>query len=413
MKTLRRNLLSPRPRRLTPPPPRKPPRSFRTLFPPLLGALILLFLLPLLLGGCWGKRASGLKHRDLFTIPLGTLPGELDWFYREGFRMAGTAEIQTRDGLVYLSGGDAGKVMVFNSYGDLITYVYDPARNPGPALPDSGESSGSAVEWPFRSPGAIAAVENGILVEDGVENDRRVPNPDTGLLHDRVVLRFDKNGGFLGHLGREGFGGSPFPNITALNVREDGGIVVTSHVDDAWMSYWFDSSGVSTVTVRISADQLPGREDGEAVLYDVRPDPVDWKLHLRVDVYPEDEGTDRPEPRLYSLDLTTLLYSPPVILTYAGGDTENGVPAVPPKYLGTTVDGTHLMIAPEGPESFRLILVDHQGRITHNRRLEVSPDTVIYRRFGLQNNGLLSGIFFGPREASVVWWRVDRLISNG
>ena len=384
---------------------------FRGLLRPVLRLFVPLIFAGLLVG-CRGERRSGLERRDLFTIPLGTLPGELDWFYRDGFRMAGTAEIQTRDGLVFLSGGDAGKVMVFNSYGDLITCVYDPARNPAPAVPEEGRSPGSFTEWSFRSPGAVAAFKDGILVEDGVENDRRVPNPDTGLLHDRVVLRFDKNGKFLGHLGREGFGGSPFPNIESLNVREDGGIVVTSHVDDTWMSYWFDSSGAASASVQIHTDQLPGREDGEAVLYDMRPDPVDWRLHLRVDIYPDGESADRPDPRLYSLDLTTLLYSDPIILTYAGGDPENGVPAIPPKYLGTMVDGSHLMIAPEGPESFRMMVVDEQGRITHNRRLQVNPDTVIYRRFGLQNNGLLTGIFFGPSRAGVVWWRVDKLISD-
>lgn len=363
------------------------------------------------LSSCGKSGGAGLKRHDLFTIPLGTLPDELDWFYRDGYRMAGTADIQVRDGLVYISGGGAGKVMIFNSYGDLLTYVYDPVRNPAPALNEEGETGCSVAGWPFRKPNAIAAYDGGFLVDDGVEQERQVRDKELDVIYDRVVLRFSREGEYLGHLGREGFGGSPFPHVSTIDIREDGGIVVSCRVPGAWMSYWYSSDGHPVATVRIREDQLPGMEDGGHVsVYNVRPDPVEMMLHIRLDVYPA--GGNSPEPRLYTLNLSSLEYDEPINLTFSGGNTSSGIYPVPPEYLGTTVDGTHLMISPEGPDLYRMTLLDSQGRIVQNRRLKVDGSATIYRHFRLQNNGLLSGIFFGPEHASVAWWRVDKLVDN-
>ena len=52
------------------------------------------------------------------------------------------------------------------------------------------------------------------------------------------------------------------------------------------------------------------------------------------------------------------------------------------------------------------------GTWCDNRRLKVDADATVYRRFRLQNDGLLTGIFFGSDEASVAWWRVDKIIGN-
>ena len=278
---------------------------------------------------------------------------------------------------------------------------------------ESGETNSSVSSWSFRTPRTIAAYEGGFLVEDGVEPERRVEDSESSAFYDRVVLRFDRDGNYLGHLGREGFGGSPFPYISSIDVREDGGIVITSRVPGAWMSYWYNLDGHPVTTIRIREDQLPGLEEGGNVaVYAVRPDPVVWSLHVRLDVYPDGNLGDRPEPRLYTLDLSTLEYTDPIILTYNEGYAESGIPSVPPEYLGTTIDGSHMMLTPEGPDLYRMTLVDHQGRIVQNRRLKVDAAATVYRRFRLQNNGLLTGIFFGSDEALIAWWRVDKMIGN-
>ena len=366
-----------------------------------------------LLAGCSRGGGTRLKRHDLFSLPLGTLPNEIDWFYRDSFRMAGTADIHTQNGLIFIAGGETGKVMVFNSYGDLITFVYNPAKNPRPVTSENGAEERNISPWPFRNPRTIAAYDGGFLVEDGIEAERRVEDPLTGVFYDRVVLRFDMDGLYLGYLGKEGYGGTPFPYISSLDVREDGAVVVNSRITGGWMSYWFDKAGSPIATVKIQEDQLPGlQEGGNAAVYSVHPDPVDWTLHIRLDIYSDSRHGDMPEPRLYTLDLSTLTYNDPIILKYLEGDPKAGIPSIPPDYLGTTRDGLHLMLAPEGPSQYRMMFIDGEGRFIQNRRLKLKESATVYRRFRLQNNGMLTGIFFDNKEASIAWWRSDKLVEN-
>ncbi len=367
----------------------------------------------LMFNGCLRRKGPSLRRHELFNIPLGTLPNEIDWFYRDSFRMAGTADIDTHNGFVFISGGENGKVMVFNSYGDLITFVYDPARNPKPVTIDKISEERNVTSWHFKNPRFIAAFDRGFLVDDGVEKERRLKASQSGVFYDRVVLRFDMDGQYLGHLGREGFGGSPFPYIVSLDVREDGGIVVNSRVPGAWMSYWFDREGSPTTTAKILEKQLPGfEENGNVAVYSMRPDPVKWALHVRIDVYPDPRHGDMPQPRLYTLDMNTSAYADPIILNYIEGDPSAGIPSIPPEYLGTTRNGLHCMITPEGPRRYRLVFIDKEGRVTQNRRIKVDESAMIYRRFRLQRNGMLTGLFFNDQEALVARWRSDKLIEN-
>ena len=366
-----------------------------------------------LLGSCTNRGGASLKRHDLFSIPLGTLSGELDWFYRDGFRMAGTADIQTLDGLVYISGGNAGKLMVFNSYGDLLTFVHDPVRNSAPSTNEDGESTRSVKSWPFRSLRTIAAFDGGFMVDDGVEKVRQMEDRESGIVYDRVVLRFNRNGDYLGHLGRDGFGGAPFPYIESIDVRKNGGTVVTSRIRNAWLSFWFDAEGRPLATVRIQENQLPDIRPGSNVaVYSVHPDPEALALHVRADIYPPDSSGSRPDARLYTLDMASLEYSEPISISYTEGNPSKDAPSIPPEYLGATNNGNHVFIAPEGADLYRLTVMDSDGRVIQNKRLIVDSDFVVYRKFRLQNSGLLTGLFLGSSEATVSWWRLDKLLGN-
>ena len=59
----------------------------------------------------------------------------------------------------------------------------------------------------MNKPFAIAIQDNIILVEDTVDSSRRVLNKEQKGWDDKIVLRFDFNGRYVEHLGREGIGG--------------------------------------------------------------------------------------------------------------------------------------------------------------------------------------------------------------
>jgi len=363
------------------------------------------------LGSCPVARDRGLKRYDLFTVPLGTLPDELDWFYQGG--AAGIGDIQTRDGLIYISNSRRGKVMVFNSYGDLLTIVYDPSRNPIPSKGRGSEFNSSISSWPFRSPQIITAFNGGFLVGDRLEDEPREKYKEGSTVFNWVVLRFDREGNYLGHLGREGFGGSPFPDIFAIDVRHDGSIVVICHPFDSgtWFSYWYTKDGLPITTIQIGEDRLPDiGNDKDVKVQAVRSNPRDWLLHLKVDIHGKVEPGGDLEARLYTLNLSTLEYDESIYLPYSEGHM--GYPPGPPEYLGTTLDGSHAMLYQEGPDTYRIFMLDAQDNTAYSRRLKVDSDASIYRLFKIQNDGLLVGMFFGNSGAAVSWWRLDEILKE-
>ncbi|CAD7838798.1 putative lipoprotein [Olavius algarvensis spirochete endosymbiont] len=366
-----------------------------------------------LLASCTVGAELGLERHDLFDISLGTLPGELDWFYRGS--AAGMVDIHTRDGLIYISSSRRGKVMIFNSYGDLLTIVYDPSRNP---VPDkAGGLNSSVSSWSFNSPQIITAFNEGFLVGDRIEDRPREEPADNGqfTMFNQVVLRFDREGKYLGHLGREGLGGSPFPDIFAIDIRQNGDIVVTCHllISGTWISYWYTEDGFPVTTIQIRKNQLPDvMDDKDVIIQAVRPDPKQWALHLKADFYNKMEPGRELKARLYTLSLSTLEYTESISLPYTEGFTDLGYPLGLPEYLGTTLNGSHAMLYPEGSNTYRISMIDAQGRVTHNSRLEIVDDSKIYRRFKIQNNGLLTGIFFGNSRAMISWWRLDEILKK-
>jgi len=376
-------------------------------------ALVGFFLIGLLASCTAADR--GLERDDLFTIPIGTLPGELDWFYQGS--ESGVVDIQTRNGLIYISNSRRGKIMVFNSYGDLLTIVYDPSKNSILSSSEDGNLTSSISSWQFRFPHIISASNEGFLVVDRIESEFRngLREDRQSTMFNRVILRFDKDGNYLGHLGREGLGGSPFPDILAIDTRHDNTIVVTCYqfLSGTWISYWYTEDGYPITTIQIKENQLPGIADGNDISVQiVRPDPREWLLHLKADIYSRMDPGKKLESRLYTLDLSTFEYTESISLLHDEEFTDMGYPLGSPEYLGTTLNGSHAMLYTEGPNTYRIHIINAQGRIVYNRQLEIGSDSKIYRRFKMQNDGLLVGIFFGSSKATVSWWRFDEILKK-
>ncbi len=83
-----------------------------------------------------GCARTGIEHlvgEELFSLSLGRLEDQIDLFQPEGMTMDRTNRIAMRDGLFYVANGNAGKIMIFTSYGDLIFLLYNPKTNPRPS----------------------------------------------------------------------------------------------------------------------------------------------------------------------------------------------------------------------------------------------------------------------------------------
>ncbi|NLJ46888.1 MAG: hypothetical protein GX430_10035, partial [Treponema sp.] len=127
--------------------------------PAILSAAILLSLL--VPTAC--SRSSGpvreVRRESLFTLGYGTQEDQLDLFRMEGMAPPAKTRIAMQDGIFFLSNGNGAKVLTLSSFGDLLSMVYNPERNPPPVVLSQSESQASgrtARPYPFLSPGEIA-----------------------------------------------------------------------------------------------------------------------------------------------------------------------------------------------------------------------------------------------------------------
>jgi hypothetical protein len=287
--------------------------SERNVFFPLLKGILLLFMTLLL--SCGKENFSTLVRKDLFTISLGVMSDELDYYYQNDLYLPGTGDLFMSDGLFYISSSNMGKVMGFNSYGDLLFLLMDESKNPPSELKQSSQegkaSNKQYASWPFREVGQIALSKDTLLIEDKVAKERSVYDSDLETLCTRIILRFDRDGKYLDFLGREGIGGTPFPYVTDIDVRENGEFLVICQVSQGQQVFWYSPEGELLFHIIIDNDNLPlFNSDFWGSLVTLSYHPREYKIYLLVDYYPNDLEaiTDSSIRRIFSLDLTDQSY---------------------------------------------------------------------------------------------------------
>src|SRR5208283_4194215 len=188
----------------------------------------------LLLAGCQKKGIEEIVSSELFSLTFGKMEDQVDLFQFEAAKVVRKNTVCMRDGWFYVANGNAGKIMVFSSYGDLIFLLYNPHTNPvptvlGPVDQNAGNevSTRGSVAYPFVDIGEIAvASDKTLYVEDAVPQAKEVKDSERGVVQSRVILRFDRKGRPLGYIGQEGIGGTPFPYVSALHVAAGDQLVV-------------------------------------------------------------------------------------------------------------------------------------------------------------------------------------------
>ncbi|MEI6875182.1 MAG: hypothetical protein WCL50_08645, partial [Spirochaetota bacterium] len=338
----------------------------------------------------------------------GPAEDQIDLFQVEGSDSSLKTRLAMRDGVFYLSNGNAAKVVRFSSFGDVLSLIYNPDRGPEPSIQRgrAGERTGRSVaSYPFRAPGEIAVdSSNRIYVEDRMPPERRVYDKDSGTLFDYAILRFGKDGNFEDYLGQEGIGGTPFPYLVGLYVTEGDDLVIVSVMQDAWLVHWFDAKGGLRGSLKILRSSLPkpvGEVNLLASLDRIIPDSKDRAIILKVDYSREivdaqtksHSGIEYAGSWLYRMDLLNGVMADrweiPTI-QQAAMNNENGPnrkSILVPELLGMASE-RFFFVTIDDESHTSIVVFNRLTKALQRYGIEIAPEELYFSTMTLSNEGV-------------------------
>jgi hypothetical protein len=341
---------------------------------------------------------------------------------RTGFTM--------RDGLFYIADGNSGKIVRYNSYGNLLFMIYNEETNPAPFnlrtnISDDEHATRWAYSYPLEAPGWIAVdSRKHIFVEDRFPSQVYRSDAESRAVLDGIILHFDQDGRFIGYLGREGIGGSPFPRIVGLSTSIRDELAVICRLPDSWNIYWYSSSGALLYLVKINTSAipvLPNLPDALAVVDSIAAAPDARKLFIKVD-YSGDTFDQSTNIRTGSQPVSSVIWTLEVEDgTYSGAFEiplyeiyENNRPAgvmVFYSLLGVMRGGKALLYFPVDT-GFAILFVDTYSQQQRRGYIHFTNDELRYNDFYLSAEGILSAMLADNFNVKLVWWRTDRFMGE-
>ncbi|HUW40715.1 MAG TPA: hypothetical protein VMV90_06865 [Rectinemataceae bacterium] len=404
-----------------------------------------------------GEKSVAVHREQLFTLSYGPAEDQINLFQMDNGTNPQKTRMTMREGIFYIANGNSAKVVRYSSFGDVLSMIYNPAKNPVPVLlkpvspaktaagSASGLSSASpsasgpgasdslegrrAVPYPFRAVGEIAVDSNQrIYVEDRLPPERHAVDKESGAILDYVVLRFGKDGQFLDYLGQEGIGGTPFPYIVGLYTTPSDDCVVVSVTQDSWLVHWFDSKGNVVSALRLRRDALPMPDKKKnliASLDKIVPDTEGRYLLIKIDYYRETLDPDTKSPSgvgfdsswIYRMNPRDASYSerwqlPDVEKTVKSGPNGESVRDVRiPELIGAAGNELFFMTGDDSGRTF-LSTFDRTTHAITRYLIDVAPDEQYYDTFSLSSDGILCALLGTKYDAKIVWWRFDRIIKG-
>jgi hypothetical protein len=377
---------------------------------------------------CKNNKIGSVEREDLFKLEIGPMEDQIALYKLDGTRGIRRTAFTMRDGLFFISDGNSGKILRYNSYGNLLFMIYNDETNPAPiTLKTNIQEDEQATRWaftyPLEEPGWITVdSRKHIFVEDRLaQQDHRI-DQETKAVLDGIILHFDQNGRFVNYLGKEGIGGSPFPRIIGMSTSVRDEIIVICRIPDGWDIFWFNSAGTLLYLVKISANvipTLPNWSDAHSVIDSITSAPDARKLYIKVD-YSHDIYDQSTNTRTGSEPLSSYLW----ILnvedgTYIGSVEiplyeviENGRSSgikVFYSVLGAARNGQALFYFPV-ETGYSLLFVDTNSREHRRGYIQFSMDELRYNDFFLSVDGILSAMLADNFNVKLVWWRTDKLL---
>ncbi|OJF75950.1 MAG: hypothetical protein BKP49_08995 [Treponema sp. CETP13] len=384
------------------------------------------------------NKMVSLQEQNLFTLEYGMFENELRMF---NINTAGNiqAPICMEDGMFYIENSEAKKIMLFTSYGDLVQIIYNKDYNPTPSFVQKSSTTllnetdnteiitQKAIEYPFINFGAITADNNKkIYVVDYLPSER-YKEEDNSFLR-QVVLRFKADGTFIGYLGQEGPGGTPFPFIENIYTTQNNELVVVCRTASGFSVFWYTTDGFLKYKIPIEQTKLPKIKtehnvDQYIFLSKIVPDYTEEKLYLKIDyqVSEQDEssrvqaGILLKQTSLYPLNVVTGVFEEPLIIPpYEDVETEGYTKTVHKlayDFLGVTDSGWFFFTIGDAT-GYSVLLVQPNGQKILSRHLDINPEDTLYQSFSLSHDGIISALIVKKEEAKVCWWRTDSIIKS-
>jgi hypothetical protein len=388
----------------------------------------LFFLAVCFFSSCEEEKYESIRREDLFKLDIGVLEDQVNLFDLEGDRSIKKTRIAMREGLFYIADGNGGKVMRYNSFGDLLFMIYNEETNPAPlTLKTSTGDSALVTRWaftyPLREPGEIAVdSRKHIYVEDRLPQERFSFDSDINALLDSTVLHFDNEGRFIEYLGQEGVGGSPFPMITGVFSSLDDNLAVVCHIPAGWNIYWFNGNGALLYLVHISNKELPVPQGKEALpsLDSISVAPDASEIYLKIDYSRDlvDESTKAKTGNVMDSSYVWVLNTSGEYINsveipfYEQSYTENGRKTTEELMYSMTgvMRGGRILLS--APQDGGYALLALHGREQKRAFINVENDELQYNYLTVSEEGILLGILATEWEAKIVWWRLDAIVGG-
>jgi hypothetical protein len=342
------------------------------------------------------------------------------------------AEIAMRDGFIFIADSGSGKIVRYNSYGDLLFMIYNDETNPEPTslrtrVDDSAQATRWAYTYPLRSPGKIALdSRKHIFVEERLPRDRQGFDAENQTLLDSLVLHFDADGRFIEYLGQGGHGGSPYPNIAGLYASALDEIAVVCRLPTGWDTYWYSDDGEQLFLVQIRNNAIPIPPDWPeytSFIEAIMAAPDARKLYVKVDYYRNvyDESTNT---RVSTEPASSLIW----ILNVEEGIYESFVDVPFYEYrlsemgrttnvrllysmLGLVRGGGILLYFPI-ETGYTILRMDSSGQRHQRAFIDIDPNELWFNNFHLSSEGILSALLADEAGVRVAWWRMDKFMGD-
>jgi len=380
--------------------------------------------------GCFNNKITSVEREDLFTLEIGPMEDQIALYHLEGSRGIRRTGFTMQDGLFYIADGNSGKIVRFNSFGDLLFMIYNEEKNPVPFIlktnvPEDEHVTRWAYTYPLEEPGWIAVnSQKHIFVEDRLPQQAHRKDQESKALLDGIILHFDQDGRFINYLGREGIGGTPFPRIIGMSTSTSDELTVICRLPNGWNVYWFSSSGNLLYLIKLNTGAIPPLKDWpEAMTFveSITADPDSRRIYLKVDYsrFTYDQSTNTrsgSEPIIsviWILDVEDGTYKGSVELPLYEL-TENGHSInikVFYSMLGAMSGGKVLLYFPVDT-GYSILLTDTNLHEHRRGYINFSYDELMYNDFYLSADGILCAMLADNYTVKIVWWRTGNFMGK-